>query len=109
LLQTLILSRPELLITPRYSHDTKELCPRCEPTAAFQLADPNRIVSLLGYCYLTFGLLESIRRVLVVKRQVTVQEPSRMPGSGWVPIRAHQPCDQHRKVEDAENGFDHRK
>jgi hypothetical protein len=50
LLQHLILTRPQLLITAHYSHDTKELCPRCEPTAAFRLADPNLIVALLGYC-----------------------------------------------------------
>jgi hypothetical protein len=50
LLQHLILTRPQLLITPHYSHDTKKLCPRCEPTAAFRLADPNLIIALLGYC-----------------------------------------------------------
>ena len=50
LLQHLILTRAQLLITPHYSHDTKEQCPRCEPTAAFRLADPNLIVALLGYC-----------------------------------------------------------
>lgn len=50
LLQHLILTRPQLLITPDYSHDTKELCPCCEPTAAFRLADPNLIIALLGYC-----------------------------------------------------------
>jgi hypothetical protein len=50
LLQDLIPARPELLITPRFSRNTDELCLRCAPTAAFHLADPNLIVSLLGYC-----------------------------------------------------------
>ncbi len=50
LLQHLIPTRPQLIIAPHYSHDTKELCPRCKPTAAFRLADPNLIMTLLGYC-----------------------------------------------------------
>jgi hypothetical protein len=50
LLQNLIVERQELLITPRYSEDTKEACLRCTPTAAFHLADLNEIAGLLGYC-----------------------------------------------------------
>lgn len=50
LLQDLIPAHRELLITPRYSRDISELCPRCAPTAAFPLADPNEVLSLLGYC-----------------------------------------------------------
>jgi hypothetical protein len=50
LLQDLIPSHPELLITPDYSNDIEKVCPRCEPTAAFHLADPKVVFSLLGYC-----------------------------------------------------------
>jgi hypothetical protein len=46
----LIHSRPDLQIVLEYSHDAEQICPRCEPTADFQLADPGRILSLLGYC-----------------------------------------------------------
>jgi hypothetical protein len=49
-LQELIMVRSELLVTPRFSHDTREVCTRCAPTASFQLADPIVILSLLGYC-----------------------------------------------------------
>jgi hypothetical protein len=50
LLQDLIPAHPELLIAPRYSNDTEKACTRCQPTAAFQLADPKVVLSLLGYC-----------------------------------------------------------
>ncbi len=49
-LQELIPARQHLLATVEYSKDTDEVCPRCAPTAAFRLADPKRILSLLGYC-----------------------------------------------------------
>ena len=49
LLQDLIPARHDLLITPDYSNDTADVCPRCAPTAAFALADPNVVLSLLGY------------------------------------------------------------
>jgi hypothetical protein len=49
-LQELIPARQNLLITVDYSKDTEEVCPRCAPTAAFRLADPQWILSLLGYC-----------------------------------------------------------
>jgi hypothetical protein len=49
LLQDLIPARHDLLITPDYSNDTAEVCPRCAPTATFALADPNVVLSLLGY------------------------------------------------------------
>jgi hypothetical protein len=39
-----------LLITPRYSQDPSELCPLCAPARAFELADANLVLSLLGYC-----------------------------------------------------------
>jgi hypothetical protein len=46
----LILERQDLLIAPGHSKDAAEVCPRCAPTAAFPLADPNLVLSLLGYC-----------------------------------------------------------
>jgi hypothetical protein len=49
-LQDLIPARHDLLITPDYSKDTADVCPRCAPTPAFALADPNVVLSLLGYC-----------------------------------------------------------
>ncbi len=50
LLQESIQARPDLLIAPNYSKDIEALCPRCAPTAAFHLADPRVVLSLLGYC-----------------------------------------------------------
>jgi hypothetical protein len=50
LLKGLIATRRELLICPEYSKDTAEICPRCVRTSPFQLADPNVVLSLLGYC-----------------------------------------------------------
>lgn len=50
LLLHLIPARQNLLITTEYSKDTKEVCRRCAPTAAFHLADPKVVLSLLGYC-----------------------------------------------------------
>ena len=50
LLKRLIATRRELLICPEYSKDTAEICPRCVRTSPFQLADPNVVLSLLGYC-----------------------------------------------------------
>jgi hypothetical protein len=49
-LGNLIASRSGLLFTPQYSQDTGEICPRCAPTAAFPLADPKVVRSILGYC-----------------------------------------------------------
>jgi hypothetical protein len=46
----LIHAHRELLITPEYSKNPTEVCPRCSPTAAFPLADPTTILALLGYC-----------------------------------------------------------
>jgi hypothetical protein len=50
LLQSLIPARPHLLITPEYSKDPEEICPRCASTSAFPLTDPRVMLSLLGYC-----------------------------------------------------------
>jgi hypothetical protein len=50
LLKRLIATRRDLLISPEYSQDTVEICPRCVRTFPFHLADPNIVLSLLGYC-----------------------------------------------------------
>jgi hypothetical protein len=39
-----------LLMVPRYSHDPNAQCPLCAPNSAFPLADPQVVLSLLGYC-----------------------------------------------------------
>jgi hypothetical protein len=49
-LSEIIPSRRHLLISRNYSKDTEAQCPRCSDTAAFPLADPKVILSLLGYC-----------------------------------------------------------
>jgi hypothetical protein len=46
----LIATRRSLLISPEYSKDTVDVCPRCVPTPPFLLADPKVVLSLLGYC-----------------------------------------------------------
>ena len=50
LLREIIVSRPDLLVPPNYSTDVAAVCPRCEGTAAFRLADPQQVFALLGYC-----------------------------------------------------------
>jgi len=50
LLERLIPSRTGLLISPQYSKDVEEVCPRCTATDAFPLADARLVLSLLGYC-----------------------------------------------------------
>ena len=50
LLHELIPKRSDLLIVPNYSKDTGATCPRCVSTSVFPLADPNIILSVLGYC-----------------------------------------------------------
>lgn len=50
LVKRLITARRNLLISPEYSKDAAETCRRCVPTPPFQLADPNIVLSLLGYC-----------------------------------------------------------
>ena len=49
-LRRVIASRPELLISPTYSTDVEKVCPRCRDVEAFPLADPRRILAVLGYC-----------------------------------------------------------
>ncbi len=46
----LIGAHPGLLITPVYSKNAGDQCPRCAPFARFELADPNVVLTLLGYC-----------------------------------------------------------
>jgi hypothetical protein len=50
LVKRLIATRRNLLIIRDYSKDATEICLRCVPTSPFQLADPNVVLSLLGYC-----------------------------------------------------------
>lgn len=50
LVRGLIATHRNLLITPDYSKDATQICSRCVPTTAFPLADPHRVLSLLGYC-----------------------------------------------------------
>jgi len=48
--QHLIATRGDLLITVDYSKDPTQVCRRCVATAAFPLADSHLVLSLLGYC-----------------------------------------------------------
>ena len=49
-LRRLIASRPDLLVPPAYSTNVYEACPRCQVAEAIPLADPRRILFILGYC-----------------------------------------------------------
>ena len=49
LVRRLISARTQLLIRPQYSICTHDVCPRCVPDAAFPLADPAQVLSVLGY------------------------------------------------------------
>jgi hypothetical protein len=50
LVKRLIATRRNLLIVPEYSKEPAEICRRCVPTPPFRLADPEVVLSLLGYC-----------------------------------------------------------
>jgi len=50
LLENLVVAHPELLVSPTYSRNVEELCPRCVSTSSFNLAPPSLMLSLLGYC-----------------------------------------------------------
>jgi hypothetical protein len=50
LLDYLIPTHQDLLVTAKYSKDTEGVCPRCSPTPTFQLANPNVILSLFRIC-----------------------------------------------------------
>jgi hypothetical protein len=49
-LREAIVERADLLTASVYSTDVDEVCPRCESTAAFRLADARQVFGLLGYC-----------------------------------------------------------
>jgi len=49
-IRSLIATHDRLLVTPEYSNDATQICPRCVAIQAFPLADPDLIRSLLGYC-----------------------------------------------------------
>jgi hypothetical protein len=49
-IRVLVNERKDLLIIPTYSQDATAICPKCTETAAFRLAPPARILSILGYC-----------------------------------------------------------
>ena len=50
LIERLIPSRTDLLISPQYSKDVDHVCPRCTAIDGFPLADAKLVLSLLGYC-----------------------------------------------------------
>jgi hypothetical protein len=50
LVQRLMATHRDLLITVDYSKDATQVCPRCVGTDAFPLADSHLVLSLLGYC-----------------------------------------------------------
>jgi hypothetical protein len=50
LLVDLISARRELQTVPTYSRDPQATCTRCQPSAAFPLADVRQVLALLGYC-----------------------------------------------------------
>ena len=43
-------TRADLLITPQYSKNTAEICPRCASGTPFALAEPAAVLALAGYC-----------------------------------------------------------
>jgi hypothetical protein len=64
LLQHLIPARQHLLTTPDYSKDFEEVCTRYTPTAAFQSADPNVILSFAGVLLAVNGVNRPHRRIV---------------------------------------------
>ena len=50
LLLDLIPAKPELQIVSAYSQDVTATCPRCKTSQAFPIANPQEILSILGYC-----------------------------------------------------------
>ena len=50
LVRGLIATHRHLLVAPQYSKDVTQTCSRCIPSAAFPLAGPQLVLSLLGYC-----------------------------------------------------------
>jgi hypothetical protein len=49
-IRRLITARPELIISPVYCTDVAARCERCRETPALPLADPSRVLAILGYC-----------------------------------------------------------
>ena len=50
LVRKLVSTRKKPLITPQYSTEVNDVCPRCVADRRFPLADPAEILSVLGYC-----------------------------------------------------------
>ena len=50
LVRGLIATHRHLLVAPEYSKDVTQTCSRCKPSATFPLAEPQLMLSLLGYC-----------------------------------------------------------
>jgi hypothetical protein len=50
MLRDVIVSRKDLLVDPVYATDVNAICARCCEVDGLHLADPQQIVSLLGYC-----------------------------------------------------------
>jgi len=46
----LIKSRQQLLVNPEYSKRIDEECLRCVPQGRFHLVDPEKMMSIMGYC-----------------------------------------------------------
>jgi hypothetical protein len=50
LVRGLIATHRHLLVDPQYSKEVTQTCSRCIPSATFPLAEPQLMLSLLGYC-----------------------------------------------------------
>ena len=50
MLRSVVISRKDLLIDPEYATDINTICARCCEVDGLRLADPQQILSLLGYC-----------------------------------------------------------
>jgi hypothetical protein len=49
-IRRLIADRRDLLVSPAYSTDVNAICERCRDSRALPLADPRRVLAILGYC-----------------------------------------------------------
>jgi hypothetical protein len=49
-LEVAIKKHPDLLVSPTYSSDIREVCQRCENAEDFPLSDASQIFAILGYC-----------------------------------------------------------
>lgn len=50
LLQQVVSQSSDLLVSPTYSQKVSGLCSRCAPVDGLELANPEAILSILGYC-----------------------------------------------------------